>query len=105
MNGLCGVGARSDCTTDLYAGELFEKVEVEPGASELAIGDAAHAGRFQLLHGLGDCLVLDSPTFLDRDRACSELLASIQDGLRTQEAADVIGSKWRVDRTHENDCR
>ena len=106
VNGLGRVGTRRDCTADLDAGELFEEVEVEPRASELAIGDAAHADRLDLSHGVGDCLVLDGALVVGGDRAGSELLASIEHGLRAQQTADVVGSERRVDRTHGKcDCR
>ena len=53
------IGAGRDVAGDRDAVELLEEVEVEPGAPELAVGDAAHPQRLQLAHGSGDRLVLD----------------------------------------------
>ena len=75
MHRLGGVGARRDRSADLDAGELFEEVEMEPGASELAVGDGAHADRFDLLHGAGDRRVFDGTLLRSGDRAAGELLA------------------------------
>ena len=105
MHRLGSIGTGRDRTTDLDTGELLEEVEVEPGAPELAVGDAAHADRLDVMHGLGDGLVLHGALLGCRNRASGELLASVEHGLRTQQAADVIGSKRGIDRTHDSDCR
>ena len=63
------VGAGGDGTADLDTGELLEEVEMEPGASELAVGDAAHADRLDLAHRFGDGRVLDGALFCRGDRA------------------------------------
>ena len=101
VHGLGGVGACRNRTTDLDSGELFEEVEMEPRAAELAVGHAVHPERFHLAHRPGDGSILDCPLLGSRDGSIGELLARIQHGLGTQQAADLVGSERGIDWAHE----
>ncbi len=77
------------------AAELLEEVDVEIRAAELAVGDRLQAGVLLHLHDLGDRAILDRPQVRRRDLAARLPVARLQQVLRAQEAADVIGAERR----------
>ncbi len=90
------VEADGDAALGLHAVQLLEEVDVEVGAAELAVGDAV---RGPDLPGSGRCR--ESPRPRPRaarpapDRAGLERLARVEQRLRAQETADVVGAKRR----------
>jgi hypothetical protein len=79
-----------DRDVGLDAADLLQKVDVEIGAAELAVGDALQAHVFLELHDLGDGLVFDRAQLLGRDVALGLLLAGLQQVLGAQKAADMV---------------
>src|SRR3546814_9549663 len=77
------------------AGEALEKVDVEEGAPELAVGDALQAGVLLALHHRADAVVLDLPEPGVVQPAAGMLLARLGEAARAQEAADVVGAEGR----------
>ena len=77
----------------LHAAQLLQKVDVEVGAAELAVGDALQADIFLELDDLGDRLVFDFAQPFGRDLAVRMLFAGFEQDLGAQEAADVIGAE------------
>ena len=69
---------------------------MEVGAAELAVGDALQADVFLELDDLGDRVVLDGAQLLRADAAGGALGARVEQALRAQEAADVVGAKRGV---------
>src|SRR6185295_6494512 len=80
----------------LDAGELLEKVDVEVGAAELAVGDAAQPHVLLEADDLGDRVVLDGAQLRGRDLALGAALARVEQAPGPEEAADVIGAKRRL---------
>ena len=68
---------------------------MEIGPAELAVGDALQADVFLERDDRGDRLVLDATQRLGRDLAARLLLARLEQALRAQEAADMVGAKGR----------
>ncbi len=66
---------------------------MEVGATELAVGDGLQAHVFLELDDLGDRAVLDFAQLRGRDRALLALFARVEQDLRAQEAADVVGAE------------
>ena len=56
---------------------------MEPRASELAVGDGAHADRLDLLHGAGNRSVFDRSLLRGSDRAVGKVLACVEHHLGT----------------------
>ena len=100
VHGVGRVGAGRDVAGHHHAVELFQKVEMEPTAAELAVGDGLHTGSLQLGDGLGDGVILDMAKFLGRDIAGRPLGPSIVDSLGPEKAADMVGAERRVDAVH-----
>ena len=63
-------------------------------AAELAVGDGLQPDLLLHSHDLADRAVLDGAQ-VGRDLAASLPLPRIEQLLRAQEAADVIGAEWR----------
>ena len=81
---------------DLDAVQLLEKVDVEEGAPELAVGDAAQADLLLAAHHVPDRRVLDRAERRAIDLAAGEARARLEQALRPQKAADVVGPiGWR----------
>ena len=79
----------------LHAAQLLEEIDVEVRAPKFAVGDGRKADVLLHLHDLGDRAVLDGAELRRRDLAARLLLARLEQILRAQEAADVIGAKRR----------
>jgi hypothetical protein len=67
---------------------------MEEGTPELAIGDALQAHLFLLSGHLGDALILDRAQRLGLDLPPVAPRPRLEQPLRAQEAADVVGAKW-----------
>ena len=80
--------------------ETPEKVEVPPGAAELAVGDGLEPHLFLLLDHALDLAVFDRLELGRADRALGALLARRLQGRRTQQAAHVIGAERRLGSLH-----
>src|SRR5690606_7794887 len=77
----------------LDAVEALEKVEMPPGAAELAVGCRLQAGLLLSGDDLADLLVLDTPQFLRRDLAPGAPLARGLLRRRAQEVPDHVRAK------------
>ena len=81
---------------DLDAVQLLEEVDVEEGAPELAVGDAAQADLLLAAHHVPDRRVLDRAQGRAIDLAAGAARARLEQALRPQKAADVVGPiRWR----------
>ena len=80
---------------DLDAIELLEKVDVEEGAPELAVGDAAQADLLLAADHVADRRVLDRAQRLGVDLAAARRARASSRRLRPQQAADVVGPERR----------
>src|SRR5262249_31849567 len=80
---------------DLDAVEHAEKVEVPPGAAELAVGRKLKAELLLLLDDLFDLAVLDGLELGRGDGALFALGARLFERRGAQEAADMIGAERR----------
>ena len=81
---------------DLDAVQLLEEVDVEEGAAELAVGDAAEADLLLAAHHVPDRRVLDRAQGRGIDLAAGAARARLEQALRAQEAADMVGPiGWR----------
>ena len=89
------VEAHRDAALGLDALELRQEVDVEIGAAELAVGDAAQAQVLLELDDAADRVVLHAAQRRGVDGAGLVLLARIEQRLGAQEAADVVGAKRR----------
>src|SRR5690606_38355000 len=81
---------------EVQALDLLQKIDMEKRAPLLPIGDAAQAGILLNFHYFANAEVLCLPQLLLAYLVQLELLASgLQSGC-TQQATDMIGSKWGV---------
>jgi hypothetical protein len=85
-----------DGNVGLHAAELLQEVDVEIGAAELAVGDALQADVFLELDDLGNGVVFDGAQGLFGDLAFLLLRAGVEQALRAQEAADMVGAERGV---------
>ena len=69
---------------------------MEPGAAEFAVGDAMQPQVLLEFDDLADGAILDLAQGLRGDGAAGTLLARIEQVLRPQETADMIGAEWRA---------
>ena len=76
-----------------HAVELRQEVDVEKGAAEFPVGDAAQAQVLLQVHDLADRAVLDLAQRRGRDRAAVEIIARLEQVFRPQKTADVIGTE------------
>ncbi len=89
------VEADGDAALDLHTFQLCQEVDVEVGPAEFAVGDPPQAQVFLKAHDVANRRVLDLPQFGGAHRAGLEALARVEQRLRTQEAADVVGAeRW-----------
>src|SRR4029453_9642561 len=79
-----------------------EKVEVPPGAAELAVGRKLKAKLLLLLDDVLDLAILDRLELGRRDGALFALGARFLERSGSQEAADMIGTKWRFGPLHRS---
>ena len=77
----------------LGAVEAPEKIEVPPGAAELAVGDGLQADVFLLLDDPLDLAILDRLEIGGADLALGAPLPRLLQGGGTQQAADVVGAE------------
>src|SRR5258708_37771730 len=92
---LLAVEVRGEPAARLHAVELLEEVDMEIGAAELAVGHRLEAKALLEAHDVADREVLDLAQLFLRDRALLVPLARLEQLLRAQEAADVIGAEGR----------
>jgi hypothetical protein len=85
-----------DPAADGDALQFFQEIGMEKGAAELAVCDAVQAKRFLLLDRRLDRAVFRFTQRLSRDFALEEPVAGCQQFLRSEQAADVIGSKGGI---------
>jgi hypothetical protein len=74
--------------------EPAEEIEMPPVATELSVGDGPQANAFLVGGDLGDRLVLDGAQLRTADRTIAPRLSGTRQTLRSQQAADVVGSEW-----------
>ena len=84
-----------DAALGLDAFELRQEVDMEIGAAELAIRDAAQSQVLLELDDAADRLVLDAAQRRGVDGAGLVLLARVEQRLGAQEAAHVVCTKRR----------
>src|SRR5262249_55367098 len=82
--------------------EAPEKIEVPPGAAELAVGGALQPHLLLLLDGALDLAVLDP---LELRRAALALLARRLQRRRAQQATHVVGAERGLGSLHDWTCR
>src|SRR5262249_53069193 len=87
---------------NLDAVEHAEKIEVPPGAAELAVARQLKAELFLLLDDLLDLAVLDRLELGGADGALFALGARFLERRRAQEAADMIGTERRFGLLHRS---
>jgi hypothetical protein len=75
---------------------LFQKIDVEVGAAEFAIGDALQADRLLLFDDIRDVIVFYFAQFIFGNFAMLVLFARIQQGLGPQKAANMVSAIGRV---------
>src|SRR5262249_51534778 len=92
--------AHRNATACFHTLQLFQKIDVEKGSPEFAVGDAVQAQVFLKAHDFTDRMVLDRAQLLLRDGTAAEPNACLQQVARAQETADVIGAKGRTGRLH-----
>src|SRR5262245_39675479 len=80
--------------------EAPEKVEVPPGAAELAVGDGLEPHLLLLLDDALDLAVLDRLERGRADLALGVLLPRLLERSRTQQAADMVGAERRLGSLH-----
>ena len=85
---------------DLDTVEHAEEIEMPPGPAELAVGGELEADLFLLPDDLLDLAVLDLLELGRVDRALLALRARVLDRRGAQDAADMIGAKWRLCSLH-----
>src|SRR4029079_9154289 len=77
-----------------------EKVQVPPGAAELAVGDRLQADLLLLLDDRANLAVFDLLEFGARDLAVGAALARLLQCRRAQQAADMVGAERRRGSLH-----
>src|SRR5262249_43267114 len=87
---------------NLDAVEHAEKIEVPPGAAELAVARPPKAELFLLLDALLDLPVLDRLELGGADGALFALGARFLERRRAQEAADMVGTERRFGSLHRS---
>src|SRR5204863_4232285 len=70
--------------------------DVEVRAAEFAVGDAVKTQVLLELHDFADRVIFDVAQRGGRDRAALVSIARVEQALRTQETADVIGAERRL---------
>ena len=84
----------------LDAVEPPEKVEMPPGAAELAVGDGLQAGLLLLGDDRADLAVFDLLERIGGDLAIGAALARLLQRRGAQQAADMIGAERRLGALH-----
>src|SRR4029453_17295817 len=87
---------------DLNTVEPAEKVEVPPGAAELAVGRKLKAKLLLLLDDVLDLAILDRLGLAPGDGTLFALGARLLERRRPQEAANMVGTKWRFGPLHRS---
>ena len=80
--------------------EASEEIEMPPRAAELAVGRELEPDLFLLLDDLLDLAVFDFLQLRGGDLAALALGARLLERRRAQQAADMIGAKWRRGSLH-----
>src|SRR5205085_9639537 len=75
-------------------------IEMPPGAAELAVGDGVQADVLLTLDDPLDLAVFDFLQSVGRDLTLAAFRPRLVDALRTQQAADMIGSERRLGSFH-----
>src|SRR5215469_1375169 len=94
--------AELDALLGLVNLDGVEKVEVPPGAAELAVARQLKAELFLLLDNLLDLAVLDRLELGGADGALFALGARFLERRRAQEAADMVGTERRFGSLHRS---
>src|SRR6202043_3163394 len=98
-----GHSGKGDAAVHLVALDAVaapEKVEMPPGAAELAVGDGLQAGLLLLGDDRADLAVFHFLQRIGGDLAVGAALARFLQGAGTQEAADMIGAERRLGALH-----
>ena len=93
-----GDGGKSDTAihhVTLDAIETPQEIEMPPRAAELAVADCLQADRLLLFDDVFDRAVFHDLQRAGRDLAFGVAFARISKRCRPQQAADMIGTKWR----------
>jgi len=77
--------------------KLFEEVDVKEGPPKLSVGDAAQADGLLSSDHVPDVRIFDRAQLLAGDFAVSVPPARVEQRLRPQQTADVIGAEWRIE--------
>ena len=89
------VEADGDATLGLDAGELLQKINVEIGPPEFAVGNAFETETFLKADDVANGHVFHLAQLRPRNLALAVSLARIEQCSGAQEAADMIGAKGR----------
>src|SRR5689334_7427421 len=82
-----------------------EKIEMPPGAAKLAVGGKLEPGLFLLGDRLFDLAIFDRAQRRGGDLVARALLARRFDRCRSQQAAEMVGAKWRGGALHAGDLK
>ena len=75
--------------------ELEQEVALPGAAVELAVGDDAEPDPFLQAHHVADRILLDAPELGRRERALLRRFSRGDQGIGTDQAADMVGAKRR----------
>ena len=89
------VEADGDATLGLDAGKLLQKIDVEVGPPEFAVGNALEAETFLKADDVANGRVFHLAQLRPRNLALAVSLARIEQRSGAQEAADMVGAKGR----------
>ena len=83
-----------------HSAEPAKEIEMPPGAAKLAIGGELEPDLLLLFNRVFDLAIFDRAQRLGGDFVARALLARRLERGRAQQAADVIGAKWRAGALH-----
>ncbi len=93
--------ARQRGLTDFHTAQLLQKIKMEIGAAELAIGDGFEAHVFLEFHNLADGFVFHQAQGFARDAALGFLIARLQQIFGAQKATHMVVAGGKLGVCHE----
>src|SRR5262249_37513261 len=83
--------------------QALQKINMEERPPELAVRNALKADGLLFAHDVTNRGVLNGAQLFFRDLVSFETGACVLELLRSEQAADVVGAKWRVEPWHGGD--
>ena len=84
----------------LDASEVLEEVEVEVGATELAVGYRSESIFYLLLCNVVDMFVFDFAEFVRGNLSVGSFCTCFKDGFGAEEGANVVGTVYTSGKRH-----